>query len=115
SSSSLIRQQRPQPSQRASHSAGDISSSVFSSQKAILTVTRSLCCRFALVCRLAQSYSGEEIALSRRKGQKSVIGALGFGVQDPFYTKEKRKKPAGGMLAADAWLDSSLYEFWQTL
>lgn len=53
--------------------------------------------------------------MSRRKGQKSVIGALGFGVQDPFYTKEKRKKPAGGMLAADAWLDSSLYEFWQTL
>jgi penicillin-binding protein 1A len=33
-------------------------------------------------------------------------------VQDPFYTKEKRKK-SGGMLAADAWLDSSLYEFWQ--
>ena len=35
-------------------------------------------------------------------------------VQDPFYTKEKRKK-SGGMLAADAWLDSSLYEFWQAL
>ena len=35
-------------------------------------------------------------------------------VQDPFYTKEKRKKPSG-MLAADAWLDSSLYEFWQWL
>lgn len=34
-------------------------------------------------------------------------------MQDPFYTKEKRRKPAG-MLAADAWLDSSLYEFWQT-
>jgi penicillin-binding protein 1A len=35
-------------------------------------------------------------------------------VQDPFYTKEKRKK-SSGMLAADAWLDSSLYEFWQSL
>lgn len=36
-------------------------------------------------------------------------------MQDPFYTKEKKRKPAGGMLAADAWLDSSLYEFWQAL
>ncbi|NMA98113.1 MAG: PBP1A family penicillin-binding protein [Phyllobacteriaceae bacterium] len=36
-------------------------------------------------------------------------------MQDPFYTKEKKRKPASGMLAADAWLDSSLYEFWQTL
>ncbi|HEY8577648.1 MAG TPA: PBP1A family penicillin-binding protein [Devosia sp.] len=35
-------------------------------------------------------------------------------MQDPFYTKEKRKK-SSGMLAADAWLDSSLYEFWQSL
>ncbi|KKC39941.1 penicillin-binding protein [Devosia epidermidihirudinis] len=35
-------------------------------------------------------------------------------MQDPFYTKEKRKK-SGNMLAADAWLDSSLYEFWQWL
>ncbi len=36
-------------------------------------------------------------------------------MQDPFYTKEKKRKRAGGMLAADAWLDSSLYEFWQAL
>jgi penicillin-binding protein 1A len=36
-------------------------------------------------------------------------------VQDPFYTKEKKRRPQGGMLAADAWLDSSLYEFWQAL
>lgn len=36
-------------------------------------------------------------------------------MQDPFYTKEKKRKPKAGMLAADAWLDSSLYEFWQTL
>ncbi|ODT81666.1 MAG: penicillin-binding protein [Pelagibacterium sp. SCN 64-44] len=36
-------------------------------------------------------------------------------MQDPFYTKEKKRKSAGGMLAADAWLDSSLYEFWQAL
>ncbi|KKB76424.1 penicillin-binding protein [Devosia soli] len=36
-------------------------------------------------------------------------------MQDPFYSKEKRPKRAGGMLAADAWLDSSLYEFWQAL
>jgi len=36
-------------------------------------------------------------------------------VQDPFYSKQKRQKRAGGMLAADAWLDSSLYEFWQAL
>jgi penicillin-binding protein 1A len=35
-------------------------------------------------------------------------------VQDPFYTKEKRKK-SSSMLAADAWLDSSLYEFGQSL
>lgn len=35
-------------------------------------------------------------------------------MQDPFYTKEKRKK-SSSMLAADAWLDSSLYEFWQAL
>lgn len=41
--------------------------------------------------------------------------SLGFGVQDPFYIKEKKPKRSGGMLAADAWLDSSLYEFWQTL
>jgi len=36
-------------------------------------------------------------------------------VQDPFYTKQKKRKPKAGMLAADAWLDSSLYEFWQAL
>jgi penicillin-binding protein 1A len=35
-------------------------------------------------------------------------------VQDPFYHKEKRRKKSG-MLAADAWLDSSLYEFWRAL
>jgi penicillin-binding protein 1A len=35
-------------------------------------------------------------------------------VQDPFYTKEKRARKSG-MLAADAWLDSSLYELGQSL
>jgi penicillin-binding protein 1A len=35
-------------------------------------------------------------------------------VQDPFYHKEKRKKPAR-MLDADAWLDSALYEFWNSI
>ncbi len=35
-------------------------------------------------------------------------------MQDPFYTREKRKR-ASSMLAADAWLDSSLYEFWHAL
>ena len=30
--------------------------------------------------------------------------------EDPFYTKEKRKKPSR-LLSADAWLDSSLYDF----
>jgi len=35
-------------------------------------------------------------------------------VQDPFYHKEKRKKKTR-MLDADAWLDSFLYEFWQSL
>ncbi|SFV35920.1 penicillin-binding protein 1A [Devosia crocina] len=40
---------------------------------------------------------------------------MGLRVQDPFYSKQKRQKRAGGMLAADAWLDSSLYEFWQAL
>lgn len=39
----------------------------------------------------------------------------GPSVQDPFYTRQKKRKPAGGMLAADAWLDSSLYEFWRGL
>ena len=37
----------------------------------------------------------------------------GIDVQDPFYTKEKRVKKSG-MLAADAWLDSSLYESGQS-
>ncbi len=36
-------------------------------------------------------------------------------MQDPFYTRQKKRKSAGGMLAADAWLDSSLYEFWRGL
>ena len=35
-------------------------------------------------------------------------------VQDPFYHKEKRRKRTR-MLAADAWLDSALYDFWQSL
>jgi penicillin-binding protein 1A len=35
-------------------------------------------------------------------------------VQDPFYHKEKRRKKSS-MLAADAWLDSSLYDSWQGL
>ena len=35
-------------------------------------------------------------------------------MQDPFYHKEKRRKKTG-MLAADAWLDSALYDFWQSL
>ncbi|HVY51124.1 MAG TPA: transglycosylase domain-containing protein [Devosia sp.] len=35
-------------------------------------------------------------------------------MQDPFYAKEKRKKKAR-MLDADAWLDSALYEFWNSL
>ena len=35
-------------------------------------------------------------------------------VNDPFYSKEKRKKSAK-MLEADAWLDSTLYDFWQAL
>ena len=35
-------------------------------------------------------------------------------MQDPFYHKEKRRKKTR-MLAADAWLDSTLYDFWQAL
>jgi penicillin-binding protein 1A len=35
-------------------------------------------------------------------------------VQDPFYHKAKRKKKAR-MLDADAWLDSTLYDFWQSV
>ncbi len=34
---------------------------------------------------------------------------MGKSVQDPFYTKQKRKK-GSSLLAADAWLDSSLYD-----
>ena len=35
-------------------------------------------------------------------------------MQDPFYHKEKRRKKTR-MLAADAWLDSALYDFWQSV
>ena len=35
-------------------------------------------------------------------------------MQDPFYHKEKRRKKTR-MLAADAWLDSALYDFGQSL
>jgi penicillin-binding protein 1A len=35
-------------------------------------------------------------------------------LQDPFYHRQKRPKKAR-MLDADAWLDSSMYEFWQSL
>ena len=35
-------------------------------------------------------------------------------MQDPFYHKEKRRKKSS-LLAADAWLDSSIYEFWHAL
>jgi penicillin-binding protein 1A len=35
-------------------------------------------------------------------------------VQDPFYRKQKRPKKTR-MLDADAWLDSAMYEFWQSL
>ncbi len=35
-------------------------------------------------------------------------------MQDPFYTRQKRKKSTP-LLEADAWLDSSLYDFFQSL
>ena len=35
-------------------------------------------------------------------------------MQDPFYHKEKRRKKTR-MLAADAWLDSAIYDFWQSV
>ncbi|MBN9345428.1 MAG: penicillin-binding protein [Devosia sp.] len=35
-------------------------------------------------------------------------------MQDPFYHKEKRRKKAR-MLDADAWLDSALFEFWNSI
>ena len=35
-------------------------------------------------------------------------------MQDPFYHKQKRKKKTR-MLDADAWLDSAMFEFWQSL
>ena len=35
-------------------------------------------------------------------------------MQDPFYHKEKRRKKAR-MLDADAWLDSALYDFWNSI
>jgi penicillin-binding protein 1A len=44
----------------------------------------------------------------------TAAGRIEQQVQDPFYHKEKRRKKSG-MLAADAWLDSSLYEFWRSL
>ena len=36
-------------------------------------------------------------------------------MQDPFYHKEKRDKNNSRMLDADAWLDSALFQFWQSL
>jgi penicillin-binding protein 1A len=39
---------------------------------------------------------------------------MGMSVQDPFFRKEKRRKKTS-MLAADAWLDSALYEFFQSM
>ncbi len=35
-------------------------------------------------------------------------------MQDPFYHRQKRPKKTR-MLDADAWLDSSMYEFWQSV
>ena len=35
-------------------------------------------------------------------------------MQDPFYHKEKRRKKVR-MLDADAWLDSAIYEFWNSI
>jgi penicillin-binding protein 1A len=35
-------------------------------------------------------------------------------LQDPFYHKQKRPKKTR-MLDADAWLDSAMYEFWQSV
>ena len=35
-------------------------------------------------------------------------------MQDPFYHKQKRPKKTR-MLDADAWLDSAMYEFWQSV
>ncbi|SMQ61052.1 penicillin-binding protein 1A [Devosia lucknowensis] len=62
-----------------------------------------------------QSYSSDCIALFQSLNNSAHSGASGLTVQDPFYTKEKKPRRKGSMLAADAWLDSSLYEFWQAL
>ncbi|HHG91051.1 MAG TPA: penicillin-binding protein, partial [Devosia sp.] len=35
-------------------------------------------------------------------------------MQDPFYNRQKRKKSTS-LLEADAWLDSTLYDFFQSL
>jgi penicillin-binding protein 1A len=42
------------------------------------------------------------------------LAHMGLPVQDPFFRKEKRRKKTS-MLAADAWLDSALYEFFQSM
>ncbi len=42
------------------------------------------------------------------------LAHMGMSVQDPFFRKEKRRKKTS-MLAADAWLDSALYEFFQAM
>ena len=52
--------------------------------------------------------------LLRFKAQQCERRPTERSVQDPFYHKEKRRKKSG-MLAADAWLDSALYDFWQAL
>ncbi|WP_246778323.1 transglycosylase domain-containing protein [Maritalea myrionectae] len=46
--------------------------------------------------------------------QKAANLLSGESVQDPFYTKTKRKK-ASQFIRFDAWLDSSLYDFFQSL
>jgi penicillin-binding protein 1A len=62
-----------------------------------------------------QSYSSDCVATLAARRNSPSQGHLGRRVQDPFYTREKKRRQKGGMLAADAWLDSSLYEFWQAL
>src|SRR5690606_36318035 len=69
----------------------------------------------ALATGQRQSYSSECDAFASRNGNsRHRLFRAECSLQDPFYHKEKRRKKAR-MLDADAWLDSAMFEFWQSL
>src|SRR5688572_27873835 len=78
-----------------------MSLSDFSSQKAI----DCLCTAKTLQLPCVRHDNWEE---------SNALACPEHSLQDPFYHRQKRPKKTR-MLDADAWLDSSMYEFWQSL